>query len=165
MRISSHLPILLYLLPSSRLESLITSHKPQLQNQHSKGHRFFISPPKLMFLSPSPSLLGTSSLSSSMTVPRDLAKYFHLLLSDLTTQQTCTPALDWAGIELIFFVAARMVLGFGSVLETVLIAEGCFSYCPAVLTQHQGPFCSSPCPTSKQVGGAPGAGRGHSRDS
>ena len=34
-----------------------------------------------------------------------------------------------AGIELIFFIAASMGLCFGFVLKTVLITQGCFSYC------------------------------------
>ena len=34
-----------------------------------------------------------------------------------------------AGIELIFFIVASMGLCFGFVLETVLITQGCFSYC------------------------------------
>ena len=34
-----------------------------------------------------------------------------------------------AGIELIFFIVACMGLWFGFVLETVLITQGCFSYC------------------------------------
>lgn len=39
-----------------------------------------------------------------------------------------------------FFTAAGMELWFGFMLETVLVAQGCFS-CPwAVLTQCQGPF-------------------------
>lgn len=33
----------------------------------------------------------------------------------------------------------------------------------AVLAQHQGLLCSSPCPASEQAGGARGAGRGHSQ--
>lgn len=42
MRISSHRPILLYLLSSSRLESLITSHKP-LSTQAQQGSRALLS--------------------------------------------------------------------------------------------------------------------------
>ena len=34
-----------------------------------------------------------------------------------------------AGIELISFIVAGMGLCFGFVLETVLIIQGCFSYC------------------------------------
>ena len=58
-----------------------------------------------------------------------------------------------------------MGLCFGFVLKTVLITQGCFRYCWAVLTQSQGLFCFSPHPTSEQAGGAQEAGRGHSRDS
>ena len=40
-----------------------------------------------------------------------------------------TAVLVWAGIEFIFFIVASMGLCFGFVLETVLIVQGCFSYC------------------------------------
>lgn len=52
MRISTHLPALLHLLSSSRLESLITPYKQTLQNEHSKGHRIFTNPPKLSYPPP-----------------------------------------------------------------------------------------------------------------
>ena len=54
-----------------------------------------------------------------------------------------------AGVELIFLIVASMGLSFGFVLETVLITQGCFSYCWAVLTQSQGLFCSSYRPASE----------------
>ena len=38
-------------------------------------------------------------------------------------------ALDMAGVEIIFFIAACMVLCFGFVMKTVSITEGCFGYC------------------------------------
>ena len=34
-----------------------------------------------------------------------------------------------AGVVLIFFIVAGMGICFGLVLETVLIIQGCFSYC------------------------------------
>jgi len=40
-----------------------------------------------------------------------------------------TYGLVLAGIELIFFIVAGMGLCFGFVLKTVLITQGCFSYC------------------------------------
>jgi len=58
-----------------------------------------------------------------------------------------------------------MGLCFGFVLKTVLITQGCFRYCCAVLAQHQGLFCVSDHPTSEEAGGAQEAGRGHSCDS
>ena len=64
-----------------------------------------------------------------------------------------TSALVLAGIELIFFVVANMVLCFGFVLEAVLVIQGCFPYCWAVITQSQGLFCFSPQPTSERLGG------------
>lgn len=42
-----------------------------------------------------------------------------------------------AETEVIFFIAPAMVLLFG----LVLITQGCFSHCRAVLTQCQGLFC------------------------
>jgi len=42
-----------------------------------------------------------------------------------------------------------MGLSLGFVLKTVLITQGCFRYCWAVLTQSEGIFCLSHCPTSK----------------
>ena len=66
--------------------------------------------------------------------------------------------LVWAGIDLIFFPIASMGLCFGFVLETVLITQGCFRYCWAVLTQSQGLFCFSPHPTSEEARGAQGVG-------
>ena len=38
-------------------------------------------------------------------------------------------ALVLAGIELIFFIIAVMGLCFSFVRKTVLITQGCFSYC------------------------------------
>lgn len=52
----------------------------------------------------------------------------------------------------------------GFVNETVLITHPCFSHCRAAFAQHRGPFCSSPCPTSKQAEDVRGAVRGHSQD-
>jgi len=73
--------------------------------------------------------------------------------------------LTFAGIELILFTAASMALCFGFVLETVLVMQRCFCYCPAELTLSKGLFCFSSHPTSKEAGGAQEAGRGHSQDS
>jgi len=73
--------------------------------------------------------------------------------------------LVWAGIELNLFVVTSMGLCFGFVLKMVLIIQGCFSYCWAVLTQCQGLLCSSYHPTSEQPGDAWEAVGGHSRDS
>ena len=70
----------------------------------------------------------------------------------------CVLVLD--GIELVFFTVR-----FRFVLKTVLVTQGCVSYCWAALAQRQGLFCSSLCPTSEQAGGAEGVGRGHSQDS
>ena len=64
--------------------------------------------------------------------------------------------LGLTGIELIFFLVAGMGLCFGFVLKTVLITEGCFPYCWAVLVLSQGLFCFSPHPTSEEAGGAQG---------
>jgi len=58
-----------------------------------------------------------------------------------------------------------MGLCFGFVLITAMIAQWCFYYCWAVLTQRQGLFCSSPHTTSEEAGGAQGVGRENSRDS
>jgi len=41
-----------------------------------------------------------------------------------------------------------MVLCVGFIIKTVLITQGCYSYCWAVLAQHQGLFCSSHHPAS-----------------
>jgi len=50
--------------------------------------------------------------------------------------KSCIPEKDLkedllvlAGIELIFFIAAGMVLCFGFVIKTVLVTRQCFSYC------------------------------------
>ena len=58
-----------------------------------------------------------------------------------------------------------MGLWFGSVLRTVLITQGCFCYCWAVLTQSQGLFCFSHHTTSEEVEVVQEAGRGRSWDS
>lgn len=72
--------------------------------------------------------------------------------------------LVWAGIELISFVEAHVVLSFGFLMKTVLITQGCFSCCRAAPTQSQGLFSSSRCPGSEVPGGARGAERGCSQD-
>jgi len=59
----------------------------------------------------------------------------------------CGSVLVLAG--LVFFMVASMGLCFGFVLETVLIIQGCCRYCWAMLTQSQGLFCFSHCPTSE----------------
>jgi len=48
--------------------------------------------------------------------------------------------LLFTGIELFFFVVASMGLRFEFVLKSVLIMQGCFSYCWAVVTQESSPF-------------------------
>ena len=48
------------------------------------------------------------------------------------------PVLGLAGMELIFFIEACMVLRFRFVTRTVLITHQCFSYCWTVLEPHQG---------------------------
>ena len=58
-----------------------------------------------------------------------------------------------------------MGLCFRFVLKTVLIPQGCFRYCWAVLTQSQGLCCLSRHPTSEEAGGAQGVGRGPGQDS
>ena len=40
-----------------------------------------------------------------------------------------TGVLVLAGVHFIFFIVASMGLCFGFVLESVLIIQGCFSYC------------------------------------
>ena len=56
------------------------------------------------------------------------------------------------GIELILLTVASMGLCFGFVLKTVLIIQGSFRYCRAVLTWSQSLFWSSDCPTSETAG-------------
>jgi len=68
--------------------------------------------------------------------------------------------LHLAAIEFIFFAVASIGLCFTFVLKTVLISQGWFSHCWAVLTESQGLFCFSPHPTSKEVGGVQEVGRG-----
>ena len=67
----------------------------------------------------------------------------------------CISVPGLAGIELIFFIAAHLWLCFGSMTKTVLITQGCFSYCWAVLTQHQ-VFCffslSGAAPPASRLG-------------
>lgn len=46
-----------------------------------------------------------------------------------TLQSHCITALVLVGVELISFVVVSMKLGFGFMLETVLIVQGCFHYC------------------------------------
>ena len=50
---------------------------------------------------------------------------------------------------LFFFTVLGIGLCFEFVLKTVLIIQGCFSYCWAVLTQSQSLFCFSLHPTSE----------------
>lgn len=70
------------------------------------------------------------------------------------------------GIELNFFIVARMGVCFGSVLETGLEIQRCFDYGRVGLTQHQSNLSAfSPHPTSERVGGAQGTGREQSQDS
>lgn len=58
-----------------------------------------------------------------------------------------------SGIEFIFFTATNVGLNFGSLLEAVLLIQGCFSGCWAgLLAQHQGLFCSSPHATIEEAG-------------
>lgn len=64
----------------------------------------------------------------------------------------CWFCLVLSGVELIFLIAA----GIGLWVRFVLITQGCFQYCWAVLTQHQDLFGSSP---PQQWGGAQGIGR------
>jgi len=74
-------------------------------------------------------------------------------------------ALVLGGTELNFFIVANMGLCLEFALKTVLIRQGCFNYCWAMLTQGQGLVCSSHHPTSQWAGGAQEAGRGLSQHS
>lgn len=69
-------------------------------------------------------------------------------------KDTVTSVLVLDGLEFIFFIVACVAL----------VTHARFSRCRAAFAQHQGPFCSSPCPTSEQAGDVHGAGRGHSQD-
>lgn len=66
-----------------------------------------------------------------------------------------------AGMELIFFLAAHIVLCFVFLTKTQLLTHQGFSYCWTVLTQHQGHLCFSNCMTCKEFGRAQEVGRGH----
>lgn len=68
-----------------------------------------------------------------------------LLPSSCWLQKTCTwkalslptsYAQDMVGMELIFSLAARMVLCFGFVASSVLITHQCSSFCWTVLAEH-----------------------------
>ena len=69
------------------------------------------------------------------------------------------------GIELFFFLVAGMVLCFAFRMRIILILQGRFSCCWAVLKLSQGPFCSSCCPVSKKAGGCKKARKRHNQDS
>lgn len=69
------------------------------------------------------------------------------------------------GIELFFFLVAGMALCFAFRMRIILILQGCFSCCWAVLMLSQGPFCSSCCPVSKKAGGCKKARKRHNQDS
>lgn len=49
--------------------------------------------------------------------------------------------------------------------KTILVTQGCFSYCWSVLGQHPDFFCFSHLLTSKWPGGVHKSERGHSQDS
>lgn len=70
-----------------------------------------------------------------------------------------------AAVELIFFLAVSIVLCFGFRLEIMLITQGYFICCWAVLLESVGLGAFPPHPTREQAGGAQEAGRGHSQDS
>lgn len=73
-------------------------------------------------------------------------------------------ALSVAGMELILFKAACMVLCFGFVTKTALVTHQCFGYCPAVPAQHQH-FLLFPYSAAQQRHqGGQEAGWGHSQD-
>ena len=61
--------------------------------------------------------------------------------------------LDLTGRELIFFIAAHVVLCFILVTKTVLTTHRRFSYCWRVFAQHYGLFCCSFWPSSCGGGG------------
>jgi len=77
-----------------------------------------------------------------------------LYVTEVSTDHLCTCnyffsiLLVLAGMELNLFVVASMGLCFGFILNTVLVTQGCFGCCWAVLTQSQGLFCSSHRPAS-----------------
>ena len=68
------------------------------------------------------------------------------------------------GMEFIFFIVTSMRLYFGFVLETVLIIQGCFCCCWAVLTESRPLLLLTP-PHQRVGWGAQEVGRGHSWDS
>lgn len=64
----------------------------------------------------------------------------------------------------IFFLIPSIGLFFEFMLNRSLIIQGCLGYYWAALAQSQDIFCFSAHLSSKQAGGAQGAGRGHSWD-
>jgi len=57
--------------------------------------------------------------------------------------------LALAGVELILFIVACVVLYVRSVMKTALVTPLCFSSCCTVLVQCQGLFCFSCRPASE----------------
>jgi len=57
-----------------------------------------------------------------------------------------------AGIRLIFFVEAYIMLCYGFLIKIVGLAHQWLSCCREVLTQSQGLLCSLCCPASKELG-------------
>jgi len=63
------------------------------------------------------------------------------------------PVLVLAGMPLIFFIVASIGICIGFLLKTMLIIEGYFQYCLAVLTHSEGLFWSAhPLPASRLGG-------------
>ena len=103
---------------------------------------------------------------------------FQLVFQTSSTREHCLPEFKWtstiaettilvmvlAGIEIIFFTVAGIVLCFGFSMRIMLITHRCFSCCWAVFTLNQGLSSSHALPAEK-VGDAQEAGKGHSQDS
>ena len=69
-----------------------------------------------------------------------------------------------AGVELIFFVEACMVLCFGCKMRTMLVTHGCVVVAGSAHPEPR-PLLLHVLPSQRGTGGALGAGRGHGGDS
>jgi len=74
-------------------------------------------------------LIGGFISLSKQTSSQNLPKLSIVLFEATAPLIVCTVTLVLAGIELIFFMVAHMVLCFGFVTKTVFITHQCFSYC------------------------------------
>lgn len=105
----------------------------------------------------------SSTLKDVLQADNSTKTPHHICFAKYNTLLPWFPGFSWDTVNFPVSSLYGAVVWIQDVLVTQL--HVCVGHSRAVLTWGQGPASSQCCPASKVPGGAPGAGRGHGRDS